>query len=106
MALQQNDSEDVESKDRSSPVAGLVPNWNYSQRKPSIEWKKWRSGAIMYFAVAVTGKHSISIREVLRAVANETDRNKALLNILDHPMAKQNCVSCSLFIYGAARETH
>ena len=66
------------------------------------EKEKWSNHV---FAVAVTGKHSISKREVLRTVANETYRNKALLNNLDHPVAKQNCVSV-LYLSMGSREKH
>ena len=41
----------------------------------------------------MTAKNSISITEVLRVVANEADRNKALLNNLDHAVAEKKCVS-------------
>ena len=39
------------------------------------------------FAFAMTAKNSIFISEVLRVAANETDRNKALLN--NHPVAEK-----------------
>ena len=51
-------------------------------------------------------KNSISIAEVLRTVANETERNKALLNNLDHPVAERKCVSVLCLSLGtAARKT-
>ena len=54
----------------------------------------------------MVAKNSISISEVLRVVANETDRIKASLNNLDHAVAERKCVSV-LFIAlaTAARKT-
>ena len=77
MALRNTDPEDGKHKDGSATIAGLAPYWNDPQKKPNIEWKKWCD----LFAVAMTAKYSISIAEVLRTVTNETERNKALLNL-------------------------
>ena len=54
------------------------------------------------FSVAMTAKHSISTTEVLRHVANESDRNKALLNNLDHAVAENECVGVLYLSLGAA----
>ena len=89
MALRNTDPEDGKQKDGSSASAGLVPYWNDPQRKPNIEWKK----GCDLFAVAMTIKYSISIAEVLRTVSNETERNKALLYTLEHPIAERKYVS-------------
>ena len=60
--------------------------------------KKWCD----LFAVAMTAKYSISIEEGLRTVANEADRNKAILKNLDHPVADRKCVSVLYLSLGAA----
>ena len=102
MALRNTDPEDGKQKDGTAAIAGLTPYWNDPQRKPNIEWKKWCD----LFAVAMTAKYSISIAEVLRIVANETDRNKALLNNLDKSVAERKCVSVLFLSLGtAARKT-
>ena len=102
MALRNTDPEDGKQKDGSAAIAGLAPYWNDPQRKPNIEWKKWCE----LYAVAMTAKYSISIAEVLRTVTNETDRNKALLNNLDKPVAERKCVSVIFLSLGtAARKT-
>ena len=54
------------------------------------------------FSVAMTAKHSIFTTEVLRRVANETDRNKPLLNNLDHAVAENECVGVLYLSLGAA----
>ena len=84
MALRANDPDTGKITNGKSAVAGLALYWNDTHQKPSIEWKKWCD----LFAVAMTAKYSISIAEVLRTVTNKTDRNKALLNNLDHPVAE------------------
>ena len=102
MALRNIDPEDGKQKDGSAAIAGLAPYWNDPQRKPNIEWKKWCD----LFAVAMTAKYSISIAEVLRTVANENDRNKALLNNLGKSVAERKCVSVLFLSLGtAARKT-
>ena len=102
MALRNTDLEDGKQKEGSSAVAGLTPYWNDPPKKPSNEWKKWND----LLAVAMTAKNSISIQEVLRVVPNETERNKALLNNLDHPVAERKCVSVLYVSLGrAARKT-
>ena len=54
----------------------------------------------------VSSGRSGAIAEVLRTVANETERNKALLNNLDHPVAERRCVSVLYLPLGtAARKT-
>ena len=55
----------------------------------------------------MTAKYSISIQEVLKIVTNEADRNKALLNNLEHPVAERKCVSVLYISLGtaAARKT-
>ena len=69
-------------------MAGLSPYWQDPHSKRSIEWKKWND----LFSVAMTAKHPISTAEVLRHVANETDRKKALLNNLNHAVAERKSV--------------
>ena len=102
MALQNTDPEDEKQKDGSAARAGLAPYWNDLQKKTNIEWKKWCD----LFAVAMTAKYSISFAEVLRTVANENDRNKALLNNLDKTVAERKCVSVFFLSLGtAARKT-
>ena len=102
MALRNTDPEDGKQKEGSSAVAGLTPYWNDPPKKPSNEWKKWND----LFAVAMTTKYSISFQEVLRVVPNETERNKALLNNLDRPVAERKCVSVLYLSLGtAARKT-
>ena len=102
MALRANESQENAAKDTNSAVAGLNPYWNDTQKKPSVEWRKWSD----LFAVAMTAKYSISIAEVLRTVTNENERNKALLNNLDHAVAERKCVSALYLSLGyAARKT-
>ena len=98
MALRQNELEENNTKDGSSAIAGLTPYWSDHQKKPNVEWRKWSD----LFAVAMTAKYSISIAEVLRVVANETDRKKALLKNLDHAVAERKCVSVLYLSLGAA----
>ena len=50
----------------------------------------------------MTAKYSISTTEVLRRVENKTDRNKALLNNLDHALAERKRVRVLFFLLGAA----
>ena len=95
-----NDPDSVTITNGNSAVAGLALNWNDPHQKPSIEWKKWCD----LFAVAMTAKFSISIAEVLRTVTNETDRNKALLDNLDHSVAERKCVSVLYLSLGAAAQ--
>ena len=52
----------------------------------------------------MTAKYWISIAEVLKTVTNEADRNKALLNNLDHPVAQRKCV-LYVSLGSAARKT-
>ena len=102
MALQAQESHENAAKEGSSAIAGLNPYWSDTQKKPSVEWRKWSN----LFAVAMTAKYSISISEVLRTVGNETERNKALLNNLDHAVAERKCVSVLYLSLGyAARKT-
>ena len=102
MALRQNELEENNTKNGSSAVAGLSSYWSDHQKKPSVEWRKWSD----LFAVAMTAKYSISITEVLKVVTNEADRNKALLNNLDHVVAEKKCVHVLYLSLGAAaRET-
>ena len=89
MALREKEPHESRAKDGSSAVAGLSPYWTDAHKKPSVEWRKWSD----LVAVAMTTKYSISIAEVLRVVANEADRNKALLNNLDHAVAERKCAS-------------
>ena len=54
----------------------------------------------------MTAKYSIAISEVFRVVTNEQEKNKALLNILDHSVAERKCVSVLYLSLGyAARKT-
>ena len=102
MALRNTDPEDGKQKDGSAALAGLAPYCNDPQGIPNIEWKKWCD----LFALAMTAKYSISIAEVLRTVANENDRNKALLNNLDKSVAERKSVSVLFLSLGtAARKT-
>ena len=102
MALRHNNKEEEKRKEGGTAVAGLTPDLNDPHTKPSIEWKEWSD----LFSVAMTAKHSTSTAEVLRQVTNETDRNKALINILDHAVAERNCVSVLYLSLGtAARKT-
>ena len=89
MALRANELHDSTRKDGSSAVAGLSPYCTDPQKKPSVERRKWSD----LIAVAMTAKYSIAISEVFRTVANETDRNKVLLNNLEHAAAERKCVS-------------
>ena len=98
MALRANDPDVGKTTNGNSAVAGLALYWNDPHQKPNIEWKKWFD----LFTVAMTAKYSISIAEVLRIVTNEADRNKALLNNLDHPVAERKCVSVLYLSLGAA----
>ena len=100
MALRANDPDTGEITNGNSAVAGLALYWNDRHQKPSIERKKWCD----LFAVAMTAKYSISIAEVLRTVTNETDRNKALSNNLDHSVAERKCVSVLDLSVGAAAQ--
>ena len=84
MALRKNDLEDRKSKDRSSVVSGLNPYWSDPQKKPNVERKSWSD----FFAVAMTEEYLIYTTEVLKIIANGTDRNKSLLINLDHPVAE------------------
>ena len=102
MALRANESQENAAKGTNSAVAGLNPYWNDTQKKPSVEWRKWSD----LFAVAMTAKYSISIAEVLRTVTNENERNKALLNNLDHAVAERKCVSVLCLSLGYAQEKH
>ena len=102
MALRANESHESAAKDGSSAVAGLNPYWNDTQKKPSVERRKCSDLS----AVAMAAKYSMSISEVLRTIANETDRNKALLNNLDHGVGERKCVSVLYLSLGyAARKT-
>ena len=54
----------------------------------------------------MTAKYSIAITEVLKEVTNEADRNKALMNNVDHSVAERKCVSVLYLSLGyAARKT-
>ena len=102
MELRHNNNEEEKRKEAGTAVAGLSPYWNDPHSKPSIDWKKMSD----LFSLAMTAKHSISTAEVLRQVTNETDRNKALLNNLDHAVAERKCVSVLYLSLGTAtRET-
>ena len=102
MALRNTDPENGKQKEGSSAVAGLAPYWNDPQKKPSIEWKKCSD----LFAVAMTAKYSISMQEVLRVVTNESERNEALLNNLEHPVVERKCLSVLYLSLGTgARKT-
>ena len=90
MALRDKEPHENSSKETgSSAVAGLTHHWSDTQKKPNVEWRKWSD----LFAVAMTAKYSIAISEVLKEVTKEADRNKALMNNLDHPVAERKCVS-------------
>ena len=102
MALRAKESHENAAKVGSSAVAGLHPYWSDTQKKPSVECRKWSD----FFAVAMTAEYSILMSEVLRNVTNEADRNKALLNNLDHAVAERKCVSVMYLSLGyAARKT-
>ena len=102
MALRHNNNEEEKRQEGGTAVAGLSPYWNDPHSKPRIEWKKWSD----LFSVAMTAKQSILTAEVLRQVTNETDRNKALLNNLDHAVADRKCVSVLYLSLGTlARKT-
>ena len=102
MTLRQNKLEENETKDGESAVAGLTPYWSDYQKKLSMEWRKWSELS----AVAMTAKHPIFISEVLRVIANEADRNKALLNNLDYAVGERKSTSVlHLSLGSAARKT-
>ena len=94
MALRHNNYEDKKRGRNGS--GGFIPVLARPTPKTQSRMEE------MKFSVVMTAKYSISTAEILRHVANETHRHKALLNNLDHAVAERKCVSVLYLSLGAA----
>ena len=70
--------EEEEEMSKKSGISGLSIYWQDSKRQPPMEWDRWKD----LFCMALMGKHSIQVQEILRTVGTEENarqRNTALM---------------------------
>ena len=69
MALRAVAHEEEEEVSKKSGMSGLSIYWQDAKRQPPMEWDRWRD----LFFMAIMGKYSIKIQEIIREIQEGED---------------------------------
>ena len=100
MALRAVAHEEEEEVSKKSGISGLSTYWQDAKRQPPMDWDRWKD----LFYMAVMGKHSIQIREIIRVIPADQNqnRNQALMGGHTVAIAEQKVISILYLSLGGA----